>query len=204
MNTPEAIRGRRSIRRFSPRPIPREQIETLLDLTVQAPSAKNAQPWRFVVLEGEAHQELIRLMRSAVAEFRKRGLDAGSCEGTCNAMSKASVTIIFFDVMMPAGIPQEAFDDYHFVMLQSIGGAIQTLLLAAHDMGLGSLWICDVLYAGDAVKAWLGHESDVLVAAVTLGYADESPGPRPRMPWRDVTEWRGPSPEESLGRYDSA
>lgn len=189
MQTLDAIRARRSIRRFKPDPIPRETIEELLDLTVQAPSAKNGQPWRFVVLEGDAKQHLVGLMRDAVARFKARGMDTGSCEWTAKAMERAPVTIVIYDAELPEGIPAEAEADYRFVMLQSIGGAIQTLLLAAQDMGLGSLWICDVLYAVDEVNAWLGREGQVLVAAVTLGYADESPGPRPRTPWQAVTAW---------------
>ena len=75
-------------------------------------------------------------------------------------------------------------------MLQSTGGAIQTMLLAAHDLGLGALWICDILYAEREVKEWLGREEQTLVACVTLGYAAESPQARPRRPWQEVTEWR--------------
>lgn len=74
-------------------------------------------------------------------------------------------------------------------MLQSTGAAIQTMLLAAQDLGLGSLWICDVLYASTEILAWLGHPRDTLVAAVSLGYADEEPPARPRRPWQEVTEW---------------
>jgi len=191
METRDAITERRSIRRFKTDPISRETIEKLLDLTIQAPSAKNGQPWRFVVLEGEANQHLVGLMRDAVARFEAQGMDTGSCKWTAKAMSDAPVTILIYDAELPEGVPAEAEQDYRFVMLQSIGGAIQTLLLAAQDMGLGSLWICDVLYAVDEVNAWLGREGQVLVAAVTLGYADESPGPRPRVPWQAVTEWRG-------------
>ncbi|MCK4374337.1 MAG: nitroreductase family protein, partial [Candidatus Brocadiae bacterium] len=72
----------------------------------------------------------------------------------------------------------------------SIGGAIQTMLLAAQEVGLGTLWICDVFYAYEELRAWLGR-GDQMVAAVSLGYADEAPGPRPRRPWQEVTEWLG-------------
>ena len=81
-------------------------------------------------------------------------------------------------------------DAWDLVMLQSTGAAIQDMLLAATDLGIGSLWICDVLYARCEVLEWLGHPDDTLVAAVTLGYVSgEVPGPRPRRPWQEVTEW---------------
>lgn len=81
---------------------------------------------------------------------------------------------------------------YNAPDIQSIGGMIQTMLLAAHDLGLGSLWVADVLYAYSAIRDWLGRKQE-LVAAVCLGYADESPDARPRVGWQELTEWRGVS-----------
>jgi nitroreductase len=62
------------------------------------------------------------------------------------------------------------------------------MLLAALDLGLGSLWICDVLYAYDGLCDWLGQEHQ-MIAAVSFGYPDEQPGPRPRKPVGEVTTW---------------
>jgi len=77
---------------------------------------------------------------------------------------------------------------WSLVNTQSIGAAIQNMLLAAEAAGLGTLWICDVLVAEDELAAWLGR-TDELVAAVAVGYADEAPPARPRKSWREVTDW---------------
>ena len=190
MDTLTAIAARRSIRRFRPDPIPREVIERLLAATVQAPSAKNVQPWRFVVLEGGHHRQLAQLMLDQAAVLKAHNWHIGSLEGTARAMLTAPLTILILNVLPPERMEKGFHDAWDFVMLQSTGGAIQTMLLAATELGLGSLWICDVLFAADEVMHWLGRTGEVLVAAVTLGYADESPGPRPRRPWQEVTEWR--------------
>ena len=190
MNTLDAIHRRRSIRRFMDRPIPRDVLERILEATVQAPSAKNAQPWRFVVLEGDAHRELVRLMSEQAEKLRALDVDIGSLAWTARAMAPAPVTVLVLMTAPSEAIPPEAHDDWQFVMLQSIGGAIQTMLLAAWDLGIASLWICDVLCAASDVKEWLDRAEETLVAAVTLGYADESPSARPRQPWPAVTEWR--------------
>lgn len=197
MNTLEAIASRRSIRRFRKEPLPRDLVERVLAATVQAPSAKNYQPWRLVVLEGERNDRLARMMLEAADRLKKEGIGIGSLEGTARAMLGAPLTVVVFNVSPPPEVPEEAHDDWHWVMTQSTGGAIQTMLLAAHELGLGSLWICDILYAACEVKEWLGHPNDPIVAAVTLGYPDESPGPRPRRPWQDVTEW--PSADDAAG-----
>jgi len=191
MNTLDAIRARRSIRRFREKSVEREKIETILEATIQAPSAKNGQPWRFVVLEGEQNRKLAQMMLDQAAKLKELGWDIGSLEWTAKAMMPAGATIVVFNAEIPGVVPEEAHDSYDFVMLQSTGGAIQTMLLAATDLGLGSLWICDILYCYEEVKSWLGREAETLVACVTLGYADESPGPRPRKPWQEITDWRG-------------
>jgi hypothetical protein len=53
MNTLEAIEQRRSIRKFKDTPVSDEQLQTILQAAVQAPSGKNRQPWRFVVVKSE-------------------------------------------------------------------------------------------------------------------------------------------------------
>lgn len=53
------------------------------------------------------------------------------------------------------------------------------MLLAAQELGLGTLWICDVFYAENEIGKWLGTNLQ-LIAAVSLGYAGEQPSPRPR------------------------
>jgi nitroreductase len=190
LNTLEAIAGRRSIRRFKDDPIPDEVLQAILTAATQAPSGKNRQPWRFVVVSGEKRAEMVRVMRGGIAKAKARGEDPGSSEWTAGVMAQAPVTIFVFN---PQGMrPWLAHSiDQMFqavVNIQSIGAAIQNMLLAAQDLGLGSLWICDVFYAYDELCKWLGEEGQ-MVAAVALGYPDESPGPRPRKPVGEVTRW---------------
>ncbi len=78
---------------------------------------------------------------------------------------------------------------YNAPDILSIGGMVQTMLLAAEDLGLGTLWICDILYAYSLIRDWLGRDEE-LVTAVSLGYTDGSPAARPRTAWQEITEWR--------------
>lgn len=185
METPEAIYGRRSVRRFQHRPVPRGLIERVLDATIRAPSGKNRQPWRFVVVEGEQQRaEMVRVLRGGIERARRAGVPLGSSESTARVMEQAPVTVFVFN----GESVNYGKEDWSGSDIQSIGGAIQTMLLAAHDLGLGTLWICDVFYAYDELRGWL-HRSDQMVAAVSLGYADEAPEARPRRPWQELTEW---------------
>jgi nitroreductase len=181
MDTLAVIAARRSIRRFKDTPIPEEKLDAILLAATQAPSGKNRQPWRFLVVKGGKRDEMLRLMRMGLAASKARGMPTGSAEWTAQVMEHAPVTIFIFN---PEGVrPWEPhsvgqmFDD--LVDIQSVGAAIQNMLLAAQDLGLGSLWICDVLSAYEELQTWLGEKGE-MIAAVSLGYADESPEARPR------------------------
>jgi F420 biosynthesis protein FbiB-like protein len=185
MNTLEAIAGRRSIRKFEDTSVPDETIETILNAAVQAPSGKNRQPWRFVVVRGDRRAEMVRIMRASLDHLEEQGIDTGSGKWTANVMEQAPVTVFVFDAHTSRErLPWEGGGD--LVNVQSIGAAIQNMLLAALDLGLGSLWICDVLYAYDTLCDWLKQEHQ-MIAAVSFGYPDERPGPR--KPVSDVTTW---------------
>ncbi|MEJ2208295.1 MAG: nitroreductase [Anaerolineae bacterium] len=190
LNTLEAIAQRRSIRRFKSDPVPDEVVQKILTAGTQAPSGKNRQPWRFVVVTGEKCAEMVRILRDGVAQTRARGEDPGSAEWTAAVMEQAPVTIFVFN---PHGLrPWLAHSiEQNFQALvdtQSIGAAIQNMLLAAQALGIGTLWICDVFEAYEELCQWL-EEPGQMVAAVSLGYADESPKARSRKPLSEVTRW---------------
>ena len=132
----EAIARRRSIRNFKDTPIPRESIEKLLAAAVLAPSAKNRQPWRFVVLQGAARTKLARLMVEGADYVESRGDKSGSCRNSARIVAQAPVTILVFN----AAYEHEGiiFDHvtYNAPDIQSIGGMVQTMLLAAEELGL--------------------------------------------------------------------
>jgi nitroreductase len=190
-DTLTSIAARRSIRRYSAEPVAQSTIAQLLLAAQQAPSAKNAQPWRFVVLQGSAALELADIMKRSAAERTAAGVDVGSLPWSAAVIEQAPVTILVLNAAPPADLETGARDDYQFVMIQSTGAAIENMLLAAQAMGLGSLWICDVLYCAPQILAWLAREQQTLVAAIALGHAAEAPGARPRIPWEQLTEWRG-------------
>jgi len=189
MEVMQAIADRRSIRRFEDRPVSRELIEKVLDAGIKAPSGKNKQPWRFYVLQGTKKDELVGIMERGLAQAKAEGRNTGSAENSARIMRQAPVLIMVFHsdwtLAEQGGRMGRALS---LVDIQSIGAAIQNMLLAAIDLGLGSLWICDVLHADDEMAAFLGLKGGV-VAAVSLGYPAESPAARSRKPMDEVVTW---------------
>jgi nitroreductase len=186
-----AIAARRSIRAFKPIPVPDEALQTILTAATQAPSGKNRQPWRFVVVREDHRAEMVRILRAGIEEAKAHGIDHGSSENTAAIMEQAPLTVFVFN---PEGIGLEESRSVHQVLwdavnVQSVGAAIQNMLLAALALGLGSLWICDVYYAYEGLQRWL-DEPGQLVAAVSFGYPDENPDARPRLPVAQVSRTR--------------
>jgi nitroreductase len=74
METLQAIAARRSIRKFTGQAVTRETVEAVLQAAIQAPSGKNRQPWRFVVVAGdEKRAQMIRVMRAGIEDTKARG-----------------------------------------------------------------------------------------------------------------------------------
>lgn len=190
MNAFEAIEARRSIREFRSDPVDRETVEKLLAAAVLAPSAKNSQPWRFTVVPQEKRSELLEVLRTGIANREAEGEDVGTIRWTIRAMEQAPLTILVHnaDGIHPWKARKEHESWWDLATVQSVGAAIENMLLAATALGLGSLWIADVWEAYPEIAKWLGTD-DQLVAAVSFGYTDARPKTPARKPTEDVVRW---------------
>ena len=198
MNTFEAIYKRRSIRKFINKEIPKECIEKILDAAIQAPSAKNSQPWKFIVITESNKTAMLNAMQSGIENSKEQmkyfpniNYFLTSADNSLKSMGQAPITVFIFNTT----------DDHSWIErskelslsqcanTQSIGAAIENMLLAAASLGIGSLWICDIFFAYQEICQWLGEENQ-LVAAVSFGYADEEPDKRPRKKFDNAVQWR--------------
>jgi F420 biosynthesis protein FbiB-like protein len=153
------LKSRRSVRRFSTEELPRGMIEKLLETAVRAPSAHNRQPWRFALLASSASRE--RLAQGMGDAFRRDLLEDGYTEETADLQAERSRKRI---VQAPAAVlvcmDTSTLDSYpdasrqraaYLMMVQSVAMAGENLLLAAHAMGLGAVWMCAPLFAQQSV-----------------------------------------------------
>ena len=192
MNALEAIKARRSIREFKSDPIERERVEQLLAAAVLAPSAKNSQPWRFTVVPESKREEMLAVLRKGISNREAEGEGTGTIKQTLQSMEQAPLTILVHnaDGIHPWKARKEHESWWDLATVQSVGAAIQNMLLAATELGLGSLWIADVWEAYPEVNEWL-ETDDQLVAAVSFGYPNVAPSTPARKPMEDVVRWLG-------------
>lgn len=183
MELKEIIKNRRSIRKFDTKKLDNSIIEEILYYGSLAPSGKNRQPWRFVVIQEdeELKNKIADIMISKAEEKIKNGESEGSIINTAKIMKEAPVFIAVFNSWNNKIINSN---------LQSIGACIENICLTATDMGIGSLWICDIDCAFKEVEDLLGINEISLVAGISLGYPLENPNARPRMNIDELIEWR--------------
>ena len=194
----QAIDERRSIRKFQNKPVSEQDIIDILQSGIKAPSSKNRQPWKYIVVQGKSKEEMLKVFREGI--FREETKDAllpqskkhiGGAKYTVEILEQAPVVILAINPLGKGVLteltPEERI--YEVCNIQSISASIQNMLLEATQKGLGSLWICDIYFAYAELCEWLNDEGELL-AAFDLGYPDESPKERPRKKVEDIVEWR--------------
>lgn len=193
------LRGRRSVRRFRPEPVPDETIRRLLDTAIQAPSAHNDQPWRFAVVREQDSRVRLAAEMSQVFEsdLTRQGIPADEITARLDRSRRRILetpVLIVLCLDDSGRIPQasERREQAEARMtVQSAALAGLQLLLAAHAEGLGGVWTCGPLFAPDAVRAALDlPEAWQPQAMLLLGWPAETPGPRQIRPAEEITQWR--------------
>jgi len=159
----KAIYARRSVRRFTSEPVTHEQVEAILEAGRWAPSGKNTQPWRFVVVEScDKREELAALAPQA------------------GMIAAAPVTLA---VLLDGSAGYDTLKD-----AQGVGAAIENILLAVHALGLGACWMGRTRDA--AIEAVLGaKQEESLMALIPIGHPVKQPDAGPRHPLESITRF---------------
>lgn len=153
----DTIRHRRSIRKFTDDPVPEEAVNAVLEAARWAPSGMNNQPWRFAVIRDESLKELLSGLTQCGPIIRSADV----------------VIAVFLDT----------FSGYDRTKdLQSIGACIENILLAIEGLGLGGVWLGEIIKSGAQIRDLVGApEPFEFMAAVAMGYPE---GASPRAPAR--------------------
>lgn len=188
---PALAEARRSVRRFRPDPVPRAIVEELIAAAGWAPSPHGRQPWRFAVVARPAARRALADAMGAtwLAQLSLDGHDtttvAARLEGSRQRLLTTPVLIIpcLYTANLDRYPDPERQAAEGTMAIQSLGAAIQNLLLAATARGLDTGWMCAPLFCPEVVRDTLGLASGLVPhALIQLGWvARESPR-RPRLP----------------------
>lgn len=196
----EALKGRRSVRRYLDLEVPDEKVERVLEAARWAPSPHGTQPYRLAVIR--SHGAKARLAE-AMGEAWTRNLEMDEqpeevvrrrLDGSKRRLMDAPVLIL---VCLYAGdldhYPDEKRQrDEETMAVQALGAATQNMLLAAYEQGLDTGWMCAPLFTPETVvEALKLDEGIVPQALIALGYADgDPPKRRPKRSLDDLIVYR--------------
>lgn len=166
----QVIRDRRSIRKYKETPVERAKIEQILDAARLAPSWKNSQCWRFLVL---------------MEADKKARLLGAFPDDNPGKKAIAMAPVVILACADPAESEVENGIDY-FVADTAI--AFEHLCLAAHAMGLGTCWMG--WYDENRIKQALSIPPEIRIVGLTpLGYPDQEPKARPRKGLSEIVSF---------------
>ncbi len=194
------VRNRRSVRAFSSKLVERRIVLNAIEAAGWAPSPHGRQPWRFAVVEDEARR--IALADAMADTWRSQlQLDRQDAAVVEARLEKSRSRLCTAPILIVPCLFLEDLDDYpdpdrqdaeKTMAVQSIGAAIQNLLLALYAEGVDGGWMCAPLFCPDVVRASLGlAETLHPQALIAVGYAAKDPVRRPRRPVEElIVDWR--------------
>ena len=161
MELGKVIEKRKSIRVYSGRAVEQEKITSILNAGIKAPSGKNGQPWRFIIVQQD--KELLSQIS---------GLTIYD-----SFVKTADCLILVF---------LEKTQSYNYIKdVQAIGACIQNMLLAITDLGLAACWIGEILNRDLYVRELLNLSKSLdLMAVLTIGY----PSSEAKQPYKKTLE----------------
>jgi nitroreductase len=190
----EAIKRRRSMRKFKKESIPQDQIEKLIEVARLAPSGSNVQPWRFIIVkDNRMKSELCK------ASYKQKFVEDASIVIVCcgdllswKRVKETSREILkdkqiqlskktkdALEVRTNKAAVAEMYERIPSTML-NVAIAIEHIALEAVELGLGSCWVR--LFDEKKIKQTLNLPDHLYVVAILpIGVPDEDPPPRPRM-----------------------
>jgi nitroreductase len=185
----KAIKERRSIRRFENKDVELSKIQLILEAGTWAPSANNEQPWKFVVVKNQGTKEvLLRVFLDRMQNyFERQGMPSDKIQDFWSGIFSAPVCIFVFCDTSVMEI-EKGFEEIEMLWgTQGVSAACQNMLLAAHVLGLGTVWTGAALIVEDGVKSAVGVPDEArLVTMIAVGYPASRPAPRSRRSLSDV------------------
>ncbi len=192
------VRGRRSVRRLLPDPLPDGVLDAIIEDTLWAPSPHGTQPWRFAVMTRETSRAQLAdaMAESWRANLALDGDDpavmAQRLAGSRRRLLEAPALVLVCQWLVDLDRypdPQRAVAE-RTMATQSLGAAVQTLLLSTYARGLDAGWMCAPLFCPEVVRDALGLDARLdPQALVAIGYAAADPRRRPRRPPSELIVW---------------
>ncbi|MEG0775254.1 nitroreductase family protein [Clostridium sp.] len=174
----EAIRLRRSIRKYTDRPVEDEKLIEVINSARLAPSGSNTQPWHFIIVKSDSIKERL----AKVSHNQEWMLTAPVfivCVADIRSRIKEDIEISLNEISPEPEVKQ---------VIRDTSIAVEHLVLSAEILGLGTCWVA--WFTQEDIRPILNIPNDkYVVSIITLGYPNESPKSRPRKKLEDIVHY---------------
>ena len=190
MNVSDAIRTRRSVKVFKDtEPLGRETVESLIEAATWAPNHYFTEPWKFIVVEGEARKQLSEIMKKWAAA---KADDPDSPEAQKRIMKVGAKPLLAPTIVI--AVLSRDLDNKKAIYTEdvcAVAAAIQNMLLEAHSKDIGAIWKSGPAYQAEPVKDFFRlRQDEEILGAVFLGESDMRKDVKVnRIPHKEKTEW---------------
>jgi len=175
----EAIKSRRSVRRFSQKPVEDKDIEIILDAVRHSPTWANMQCWRFIVVKNAKTKQVISELSSVEALLKPMGYKANPAK---KGIAEAPVVIVACADPFQSGLLHN--QPYY---MTDVGIASQTLMLAAKGLDLGTVFVG--IFDEEGIRNLLNIPSNLRVVGIfPIGYPTEEKKEIPMPPRKSLSE----------------
>jgi len=189
MHVFDLIKRRRSVGKMNGERPTREEIELLLEAATHAPNHHNAQPWKFIVLAGNAREELGTVMATSLAK-RLEETSSEKAQAILNKERNKPLRSPVVIVVVAESPKQPKVKEIENI--EATSAAVQNMLLTAEEMGLACMWRTGDAAYDPHVKQWFGLESgDQIVAFLYVGYPAIPRLERIPISFKEKTTWSG-------------
>ena len=179
MDLIEAVKTRRSVRKYKLDVVPREVLHEIINLAKWAPSDMNTQPWEITVATGKSRDEIVKIMSKGIEPLRPLLRERfhpkveRETEAFFQNMGDAPVILIVTGDKRKGVIEQK-------VVIESCSAFIQNLLLLCHAQGLAACWVGSSLHFEREILEYIRKTDRVLIAALSVGFSATTPPIPPR------------------------
>ena len=204
----ELAKSRRSSRAMGPEPIPREELDAIVECGLYAPSGSNQQPWHFAVV---TNRDIINKMKNAATarvDSIKEKISSASAQRSFDGyvqyitfFENAAAVICCFvepyrallERLLSRYAPDISVSTRENASIQSVAAAVENMLLAAHAYGYAACWMTGPLIAKEDIEALVKPEGNWdLLAMVAIGHrlrGKEAPVTPPRRPREETVSF---------------
>ena len=184
MDVMAAIETRRSIKKFTDRPVTREELEALFSAAARAPNHRMTEPWRFYVLGPQARRAYGRVL--GVRKARRVDDPAAAAQVAVKVEDEHAALPGMIAMVVREDENPEIREEDHAAMMMGI----ENLALAAVAMGLGTHIKTGAVMQDPGARAAVGVTDDErIVAIINVGEPAETPAPKARRPAAEFTTW---------------